>query len=217
MSVEQQNSAAAAQQAIFQKVNKMFSDYFSQIEKDSEKGDILVSGERYIMYRAQSMSIFLRNELQKILGTGVHQAVYRFGRACGGADARFFIDKFKITEPMEKVMTGPVYFAHGGYATVEFLPESTPSVDENCLLVYNHPNSYEAEAYIKADIKTDSPICHLNAGYSSGWATEALGIRLDAKEITCRAHGDEFCKFVMAPPRSLNAHIEKIKEIYNIS
>ncbi len=217
MEVEQQNSAADVQQAIFKKVDEMYKEYFSHIEKNSVKGNILVSGERYVMYRAQSMSIFLRNELKKILGTGVHQAVYRFGRACGGADAKFFIDKFKITEPFEKVMTGPVYFAHGGYATVEFLPESTPTLDENCLLVYKHPNSYEAEAYINAKTKTDGPICHLNAGYSSGWATEALGIRLEAKEISCRAHGDEFCTFVMASPRSLNDQIEKIKKIYNIT
>ncbi|MBD3291163.1 hypothetical protein GF337_20315 [candidate division KSB1 bacterium] len=216
MQDEKQNAEAVAQDAIFKKVNEKYTEFFSQIEKDSQKGTILVNGERYVMYRAQSMSVFLRKELEKILGTGVHQAVYRFGRACGSADASFFIEKFNITDSMEKGMTGPIYFAHGGYATVEILPESNLAMDENFLLIYNHPNSYEAEAFIEAGTKTDRPICHLNAGYSSGWATEAFGFRLEAKEITCRAHGDEFCKFVMAPPRHLNDHIAKVKELYNI-
>lgn len=216
MSNEQQNVAAAAQAEVFKKVDKLYTEYFSHIEKNTQEGKFLVSGERYVMYRAQSMSIFLRNELGKVLGTGVHQAVYRFGRACGSADARFFIDKFQITDPLEKMMTGPIYFAHGGYATVEFLPESAPTTDENCLFVYNHPTSYEAEAFINADIKPDRPICHLNAGYSAGWVSEVLGMQLDAKEIACRAHGAETCTFVLASSRNLGMHIKRIKEIYHI-
>ena len=202
---------------LFQKMETTMEDFFSNVEFKPQEGGFLISGERYVMYRASSMSISLRNELEKVLGSGAEQAIYRFGKACGTSDAKYFINKLDLTDLMEKLAAGPIHFAFGGYAVVKFLPETQPSQDENCVLVYDHPNSYEASAYVHANMKMNKPVCQLNAGYSSGWVSEAFGQYLDAKEIACRAKGDDFCRFVMAPTKRLHERVKEIKEKYNIS
>ena len=49
----------------------------------------------------------------------------------------------------------------------------------------------------------------MNAGYSSGWCEESFGVKLIAREILCRARGDEFCRFIMAPPHRLQGHVDR--------
>ncbi|MBU6996542.1 MAG: hypothetical protein HXS41_15365 [Theionarchaea archaeon] len=46
--------------------------------------------------------------------------------------------------------------------------------------------------------ESNRPICHINAGYSVGWCGESFGVPLEAREITCRAQGDEKCTFLMS-------------------
>lgn len=201
---------------IFERLQKQYADFFKNQKHEPEKGFFWIGGERFLIYRAKSASKFLRYELEKLVGSGVHQAIYHFGRAYGGADANFFINLFKLTNPMEKLIAGPIYFGLGGYAVVNLLPESHPSPNDDYLLVYTHPNSYEVDEFIEQGIKSKVPVCQLNAGYSAGWCSVAMNIHLEAKEITCRARGDKECLFVMAPSKKLNQEIKHIKEIYQI-
>ncbi len=53
---------------------------------------------------------------------------------------------------------------------------------------------------------TDAGV-HLNSGYSSGWCEESFGIPLVAVEVECQACGDENCRFIMAPPARIEAHL----------
>ena len=48
----------------------------------------------------------------------------------------------------------------------------------------------------------------MNAGYSTGWCEESFAVHLEAREIACRACGDPWCRFIMAPPQALENHIE---------
>jgi son of sevenless-like protein len=56
----------------------------------------------------------------------------------------------------------------------------------------------------------------MNAGYSSGWCQVAFGIELVAKEISCRAKGDEKCIFVMGHPSRINEYVVDMKDRYGI-
>jgi len=197
-------------------IEDKMEQFFSHMELKPKEGGFLISNERYVMYRASSMSIFLRKELEKIVGSGAEQAIYRFGKACGSADAKFFVEKLNLQSRFERIGAGPVHFAFGGYAVVQFLPETNITDDDECLFVYDHPNSYEADSYIQAKIECKHPVCQLNAGYSAGWVFGAEGLHLDAKEIACRAKGDAFCRFVLAPPKRLNERVKEIKEKYNL-
>ena len=37
------------------------------------------------------------------------------------------------------------------------------------VLLYDHPYSFESDAWLQADRMVDFPVCIMNAGYSSGW------------------------------------------------
>jgi signal transduction histidine kinase len=49
----------------------------------------------------------------------------------------------------------------------------------------------------------------MNAGYSSGWCEESFGLPLVAAEIECLAAGGRHCRFIMAPPSRIEAHLAR--------
>ena len=86
--------------------------------------------------------------------------------------------------------------------------ESNPSPDDDYYLLYDHPYSFESDSWLAAGRKTDSPVCVMNSGYSSGWCEQSFGRPLASVEILCRAKGDDACRFIMAPPARVEAHIQ---------
>ena len=99
-----------------------------------------------------------------------------------------------------RMALGPVHFAHVGWANVDIFDESAPAPNEDYFLAYSHPFSFEADSYLDNELPATHPVCHMNAGYSTGWCQSSFGIDLKAEEITCRAKGDKECIFVMAHP-----------------
>ena len=125
--------------------------------------------------------------------------------------------KFKLKSPNEKLSAGPVHFNYAGFAYVNLLPGCNPTPDYNYVLVYDHPNSFEAETQLKMEGRSKNFTCHLNAGYSAGWCEESYGIHLISREVTCVAKGDSQCRFVMAPPDKIDDHIKKFKKEWEIT
>lgn len=202
-------------EAIFAKAHAFVRDYFGHRREDASKGTIEISGERYLLIRAASMSVdFFETvrELYKDVGEeeALHVAqslLFDIAHAIGRADARNFHKKMHLTDPVEKLSAGPVHFSHSGWAFVDIFPESRPTPDENYYLVYDHPFSFESAAWEQAGKTSDCPICVMNAGYSSGWCEESFGITLVASEILCKAKGDDVCRFIMAHPSKIEGYI----------
>lgn len=184
--------------------------FFGDLQRRPEKGEITISDTRYLLVRAASMSIQFRNELSSIYGLRTaNQIIYNFGRACGVQDAKMFHQRLGLTDPAMKLAAGPVHFAHVGWAFVDIFPESAPSPDDNYFLIYDHPFSFEANSYRESNTASKDPVCFMNAGYSAGWCEVSFGVELAAKEITCRAKGDDQCIFVMAPPKRLTGYVRE--------
>jgi predicted hydrocarbon binding protein len=203
---------------LFVAAEDAMAQFFTNLERRPEEGEITISGVRYLLVRAASMSIQFRHELASIYGLRTaNQIIYNFGRACGIQDARLFAERLNLTDPATRLAAGPVHFAHVGWAFVDIFPESAPSPDENYFLIYDHPFSFEANSYIEAGITSEEPVCFMNAGYSSGWCEVSFGVELGAREITCRARGDEQCIFIMAPPQKLLAYTREYKARYGVS
>ena len=202
---------------IFQKAQEYVSRYFDEKKQDPTKGTIEIFGERYILVRAASMSLDFFDTVKDLYrGTGEEEAInvarsflFDIAHAIGKADAVNFHNKMNLKTPVEKLSAGPVHFSHSGWAFVDISPESRPSPDENYYLLYDHPFSFEADAWKKAGRKSDFPVCVMNAGYSSGWCAESFGIPLVTAEILCTAKGDECCCFIMAHPSKIEDHIRE--------
>ena len=202
---------------VFQKAQEYVKKYFKNKIEDPSKGTIEIFGERYILVRAASMSVdFFETvkNLYKDIGEKealnvAAQLLFDIAHAIGKEDAKNFHKKMHLKDPIEKLSAGPIHFSHSGWAFVDISSESNPSPNESYYLIYDHPYSFEADAWIKAGKISDVPMCVMNAGYSSGWCEESFGVTLVASEIMCRAKGDEACRFIMAHPAKIENYIRE--------
>lgn len=200
---------------IFKKAQEYVSTYFGKKKEDPSRGTIEISGERYILVRAASMSVDFFETIKKLYEKGneeealniTRQLLFDIAHAIGKQDAKYFHNKMNLKDPIDKLSAGPVHFSHSGWAFVDIFPESRPSPDDNYYLIYDHPYSFESSAWLEAGKRSDFPVCIMNAGYSSGWCEESFGITLVASEILCQAKGDPCCRFIMAPPSKIEHHI----------
>jgi len=204
-------------QQVFLNAQDYVKNYFSTIERAPEKGSIKFSGERYILVRAASMSKeFFDMMALMYQDRGEEEAralsfnfLFDMAHFIGKADAKSFFSKMKVKDPIEKLSAGPIHFAYTGWASVKIHPMSNPTPDENFYLIYDHPYSFEAQAWLDKGEKARFPVCVMNAGYSSGWCEESFGIPLVTAEIECRAKGDRHCRFIMAHPSRIKEFISE--------
>lgn len=202
---------------VFLKAQDYVREYFSEVQSDPEKGVIKYSGERYILVRASAMSKELFDMMALMYSDrGKQEArdlsfnfLFDIAHSIGKADAGSFFLKMGLTNPIERLSAGPIHFAYTGWASVKIHPLSNPRPDDHYYLIYDHPYSFEAQAWMEKGETTDFPVCVMNAGYSSGWCEESFGIPLVTAEVECRAKGDRHCRFIMAPPSKIKDHIAK--------
>jgi len=189
--------------------------------QDPTEGTVRIFDERYLNVRAAALSVEFFDVIQQMYrdrSAAESQAVARallfdIAHAIGMADARNFHRRMGVEDPIERLSAGPIHFAFAGWAFVDILPESAPAPDETFFLVYDHPFSFESDSWLTAGKRSEVPVCVMNAGYSSGWCEESFGVPLVATEITCRAKGDEHCRFVMAHPDRVEEHIERFLRV----
>jgi len=207
---------------LFRKAEDYVRRYFSDRSEDPEHSTITISGERYILVRAASMSVEFFDMVTSLYADrGPDEAasvaknlLFDLAHSLGKADAHAFATKMNVTDPIEKLSAGPIHFSFSGWAFVEIFPESRPSPDENYYLIYDHPFSFEADAWRRAGRQPDFAVCVMNAGYSSGWCEESFGLPLVAAEVECQGRGDAHCRFIMAPPSRIEAHLARYFEAH---
>jgi son of sevenless-like protein len=188
--------------------------FFSDITPMPERGRINVNGTRFMWTQARGLAMTFRDSITEIFGEkGSEQILYRFGQALGRNEARAFHERFGLTDPMDRLAAGPIYFAYSGWAFVEILPSSAPRPDEDYILTYHHPGSFEAEVFLSDNITSTHPVCFINAGYSSGWCGESFNIPLDAREVSCAAVGDEHCTFIMTHSSKMLERQQRFREL----
>jgi CheY-like chemotaxis protein/predicted hydrocarbon binding protein len=205
---------------IFDAAQNTVHDYFSQFKADPTQASIEIGGQRYLLMRASSLSIDFFKTITQLYSDKSEEDAFKLGatflfdisHVIGVEDGKAFHEKMKLTDPIAKLSAGPVHFAYSGWAYVNIDPSSQPSPDDNFILKYTHPYSFEADSWIKAGRTSLKPVCIMNSGYSSGWCEESFGIPLTAVEVTCRACGDDECSFIMSPPHMIEKHLEEYKK-----
>ncbi|MBI4613002.1 MAG: hypothetical protein HY720_05275, partial [Planctomycetes bacterium] len=206
-----------AMEGAFAKAEEIVNRYFRQRKHDPGHGTIEIFGERYVLVRAASLSVEFFSLVEDLYGPGRAAEAQEFSRnilfdlahSIGKSDAQNFHGKMGLTDPIARLSAGPIHFANTGWAFVDIFPQSVPSADETYYLIYDHPYSFESDAWLRAGKTTEAPVCIMNSGYSSGWCEESFGIELVATEILCRARGDSCCRFIMAPPGRIEEHVRR--------
>jgi PAS domain S-box-containing protein len=199
----------------FVRAQKRVEEYFQKKKENPCKGTIEIDDQRYILIRAASMSVEFFDVVKKLYADRsdaeavalARDLLFDVAHAIGMADAKNFHAKMNLRTPIEKLSVGPVHFAYSGWGVVDILPESNPVPNENYVLIYDHPHSFESQAWKAIGRKASFPVCVMNAGYSSGWCEESFGLPLVATEIMCQAKGEQSCRFVMGHPDRIGDHV----------
>lgn len=201
----------------FLKLQNKVADYFSTLHFDTNRGEIKVGDERYLLTRSSSLSYDFFQGLMTLLdeNTGVgtfelaYDLLFDIAHIIGKTDAERYACELNLETPIDKLSAGPVHFAFTGWAKVEILPESNPSPNEDFLLKYRHHQSFEADAWKKEKGFSEEAVCAMSAGYSSGWCSQSYNIELTAVEVSCSAKkDDQYCEFIMAHPSRISQYVE---------
>ena len=211
-------SVPAPLRPLFMKAQAAVEAYFGERVEDPEHSTLSISGERYVLVRAASLSVEFFDLVTSIYagsGPGEGEEVargllYDLAHTLGKSDAAAFAKRMNLNDPIELLSAGPVHFSFAGWAFVEIRPDSKPTPDEEFFLHYDHPYSFESDAWRRRGRVADRSVCVMNAGYSAGWCSECFGLPLAAVEVECQARGDARCRFVMAPPSRLAGHVERV-------
>lgn len=196
---------------LFEKAEEYVEKFFETRVADPTQGTIHVGGQRYVLMRGESVFGALYDSLAGAFGEEQsHELIYNMARVIGRTDCEAFSAERGITDPNERLSTGPVHFAYTGWAFVKIFDTSAPSPDENYFLHYEHPNTFESEVYRARKRRADRPICFFSAGYSAGWCSAAYGVEVHAREVKCTACGDDRCEFIMAPYAKLDEHAARL-------
>ena len=209
---------------LFGSIEEKVSEYFSDFHFDPISGEITVYGERYVLFRSASVSYEFLDFIKERYSDREQSEAESIGnnflfdnaKVIGKKDAIAFHERLDLKNSVEKLSAGPIHFAYTGWANVEIYPDSNPVADENFILKFQHHNSFEAQAWLKAGKKSKIPVCTMNCGYSAGWCEESFGIPLTTVEVTCEAKGDDECSFIMAPPDKIEQYVEDVIDVSTV-
>ncbi|MEM6295857.1 MAG: XylR N-terminal domain-containing protein [Myxococcota bacterium] len=191
---------------------------FSQVQRKPEDGTIHVGDERYVLMRCESLYAAWFKAMAETFGEETaSRFIYNTAREIGRSDAKSFIERQGVEDPIARLAAGPVHFAHAGWAMVEILPDSVPATDDAFFLHYLHPNTFESEVLRSRGETTEDCSCLFSAGYSSGWCTEAFGLKLHGRELRCVSKGDDRCEFIMSPADRLDEHEARVRSTWTNS
>ena len=205
----------------FVRAEELVESYFARKREVPERGHIEIAENRYVLVRAQALSVEFYDAMTALYQGQQAQAfavgknlLFHIAHSIGIADARAFHRQLGLEDPLAKLSAGPVHFAHAGWAFVDILAESNPIPSEEFVLVYDHPFSFESDSWQRAGRTAPGTACYMNAGYSSGWCEESFGIPLVATEILCTARGDRCCRFVMGHPDRIEEQVARYLEAH---
>ena len=88
-------------------------------------------------------------------------------RAIGRDDCCSYCARLGMTDGVARLASGPLHFAHAGWAFVDIHDDSAPRPDDNCFLHYDHPNTFESEVLAAKERTSSVPACVFSAGYSA--------------------------------------------------
>jgi hypothetical protein len=195
------------------KVTEKMTKLFDSMNMDIGTGRRTMAGTQYMLIGLEALGVYLKKALDEILDpNGRNIIMYKLGFAIGNAEAMRLKELLDLEPGPEHLIAGPIFAAHAGFVFVKFLPGSNPVPNEEYVLHYDHPGSFEAVYWKEKVGKTEEPVCHFGCGYAAGWCSAAMGIELTAIETLCEAKGDHTCRYVMVPDSRVLEYQERLDE-----
>ncbi|MFP5464447.1 MAG: sigma 54-interacting transcriptional regulator [Gammaproteobacteria bacterium] len=174
-------------------------DLAEQVRFTPDTGRIWVRDQRGVLLTA-SVYGALRRELIDRLGPAVaRELLSRIGYAEGGRDAEAARRLRPDVSYFDAFAVGPQVHALAGFGWSQVVrlhaePESGAFAGE--FLVHD---SLEASVHVDAYGTSPEPVCWMQSGYASGFASAFAGRPILMREVECRGMGHEACRLIGKP------------------
>ncbi len=172
------------------------------LEFDRRKGIIRLWGRRYAL-APLALLVAFQMALEKIMGSGAKAPLYLAGESLVPEGLEAMKEAVQTGELNDWVgEPEPELLVHHfcslafalGYGTVEIVLADI----SRSTMRFTLEDSLIARAYGPSD----SPVCHVFAGFMAGVVREMTGTEVHCEEIACSSMGAEKCEFEIAPLES---------------
>ncbi|PAU74577.1 sigma-54-dependent Fis family transcriptional regulator [Halomonas salipaludis] len=159
-------------------------------------GRIWFDTRRMLLFGANSFGA-LRRELIEALGPiGARDLLMRVGFSAGASDATFVRKHWPDSDDAGVLSAGERLHAVMGMVKVETIRRDHDIPNGTFDAEFLWHDSIEAAEHVKAYGLSQEPICWMQLGYASGYASAFYGKRVIYREVECAGCGASHCRIV---------------------
>ncbi len=166
-------------------VDQMDNRILKELKFVPEKGGFFYNEVRYLLIRPETLAAF-QKAIEKEIGEKASRILFESGFEGGSLSSKRYREVFGLSDE-EVVRFMMEMGSQIGWGRFEL--ERFDSAQKRLVVkVYHSPF---AEAY-GSSLK---PICHMIRGVLGGMASVVFGTKVEPKELSCLAKGNECCRF----------------------
>ncbi len=175
------------------------ADLTERLRFSLRDGHIWLDTQRVVLIHLSTLTN-LRSELIKKLGsTEARGFLARMGYASGCRDATLARKLRPQRSLKDALMVGPQLRAIQGIVSLQPIQLEADLESGRFFAELTFSGSFEADAQIADFGLTNTPICWMQVGYASGYASTFMGRNILFKEVECRASGNQICRMIGKP------------------
>ncbi len=163
----------------------MESEILKELKFDAEKGGFFYKGVRYLLIRPETLATF-QKAVERETGERASNLLYESGFTGGNLSAKRYRELFGFTDE-ETVRFMMEMGTQLGWGRFEL---KVLDRDRRVLVVHVYHSPF-AESY-GPSVK---PVCHIIRGVVGGVSSLIFDKKIEPKEVSCLAKGENFCKF----------------------
>jgi len=193
-------------------MDEMQSELASYVALSSSDGHIQFGAERYLFFSSRAMGL-LRRELYDVLGPIMaHELLFRFGFHDGANAARAARERMPDADPTVLLSAGPLVQSLEGVARVQVTDFGYADGRLSSIRGVWW-DSYEVEQVLAIWGQVPWTACWVLTGFASGFVSEVLDQDILCIERSCRARGDEECRFELLPAETFPGLAKKVRAL----
>lgn len=177
----------------------MATNIFSSKSLTKQNGAYHMDGERVVLLSISAIGT-LKEDIESNIGKErLKGFLIRHGKELGSNDAHKALT-MNFLNVQESIQHGTVMHTLKGHARVETtylkIAANRNGAGLSIHMEGNWLHSYEAEEYVNRYGLAEEPVCNTLVGYASGYLSVISKQQVIVKEMTCKAKGDECCRWV---------------------
>ncbi len=175
------------------------SDLASRLRFTPSNGHIWLDDRRMVLMHTRALGVLRREMIEKLGQDGARAILTRTGYEAGAMDAEISNKVRSKGKLLEAFSVGPQLHALEGIVLVEQVKCDIDVEKSKFYAEYLWHHSFEDEIHIDEFGIGAEPVCWMQIGYASGYASTFFGRPIIYREVECRAMGHAHCRIIGKP------------------